>query len=206
MSQQPALAAHDSFANLAAGNPALQAGGLRPLAWIDGMLTAAMVSPEFVDPELWIEHVCDEAVWARFTGTQMERFIAALTARQIHIGTQLAEDPESYRPFLDGGPDQLTAASDWAAGFRVGIRVQPEPWQPIIDDDAGLMLLNAIFVLESDESLAGAEDAENPFAGITPERRREMRASGVEMLAAVVLALHEASAHLVREGTLPPRA
>ena len=196
MMQAAGLRSLGTFADLGTGNTAMLAGGLRPLAWIDGLLTATMVSPQFVGPELWLGLACDDDALGNLTLQQMNDFAEVLMDRQLEIITQLDEQPDTYRPYLGSSTDRMAAAGEWAAGFRAGIRVQPEPWAPLIDNYHTRMVLVAIFCLERDEDLSSGQGANSPFADVPPERREQMRVIGVDLLPATVAALYVASVEL----------
>ena len=196
MSRPSTLVSAHAFSRLGTGDTAMLAAGLRPLPWIDGLLTATVVSPETVDLELWMESVCSAESWGSLTLPETKRAVDLLTDRQAHIAKELADDPENYRPFFGEGTDRLAAAAEWAGGFRAGMRLQPEPWRPLIDDDLTRGFLSLIFNLERDEDLSTEEQADRPFADVSPERRHEMRVTAIDLLHAAVLGLHAASKQL----------
>jgi uncharacterized protein len=199
MSLPSPQSSRDDFARLVTGETATLAGGLRPLPWIDGLLTATMVSPVLVDMELWLDEVVSEETWGRATPRQLDRAVSILADRVVHIAEQLA-DADAYRPFLGSGPDRLAAAAEWAAGFRSGMSLQPEPWEPLFESEDVRALLGVIFCLERDEDLPDEIKVDPPFAQVTPERRHELRLMAVEMLPAAVVGLATAYAELADDG------
>jgi uncharacterized protein len=190
------LSPQDAFARLGTGETAALAAGLRPLAGIDGLLTATMVSPEFVDSVLWMDHVCNAETWDSLTLHQMARAVSAFTDRQMHIAAQLAGGPETYRPFLGSETDRLAAAADWAAGFRSGLRLQPEPWEPLFERVDVRAFFGVIFCLEGTKDLSDEDKASDPFAHLTPEERQEKCVLALEMLPTAIIGLATAYAEL----------
>ena len=151
---------------------------LRPLPWIDGLITALLVSPADEEPEGWSEHIWVEDELGRLTLAQSGEVSAVVDDQFGHIAGMLFENPQGYQPFLGTG-DRLEAAAQWAAGFRFGIRLQPEPWEPLICDDDTPMLLAVIFSMERDEDLAEETGADSlrsatfrPTAGRKCDARR----------------------------------
>jgi hypothetical protein len=90
----------------------------------------------------------------------------------------------------------MEAAAQWAAGFRFGIRLRPEPWGPFIDDEDVRPLLAAIFSLERDEDMPAQERAASPFRDMPADTREHMRRTALDMLPTLVLALHDYSLDL----------
>lgn len=111
----------------------------------------------------------------------------------MHVCNTLFDDPEAYRPFLGDRSNQMEAAAHWAAGFRFGIRLLPEPWAPLIDRDDTRLLLAHIFCLERDEDLPEDERATSPFRDMSAAALEEMRRKAVGVLADLVPALNQAS-------------
>jgi uncharacterized protein len=172
---------------------------LRPLPWIDGLITAILVSPADEEPEDWPEHIWVEGELGKLTLSQSGEVSAVVDDQFGHVVGMLFETPELYQPFLWKG-DRLETAAQWAAGFRFGIRLRPEPWAPLIDDDGARMLLATIFCLEREEDQPQEPGVESPFADLSPERREEMRRTSVEALPEVVRALHQVSLALDTDG------
>jgi uncharacterized protein len=178
-----------SFALLDQAERERLAAVLRPLPWVDGFLTAVIVAPE--EPEDWPDHVYATGELEKLELLQEEVAASAIDDHFMHVVDTLYDAPEGYRPYLGGGVgDEMDGAAQWSAGFRFGIRLQPEPWRPLIDDDDARSLLTAIFSLERDEDLPEGERADSPFIDMPAERREHMRRSALEVLPGLVLALH----------------
>lgn len=177
-----------SFADLSPDETARLGNVLRPLAWIDGLMTAAIVAPD--EPEDWLEHIWIEEQLGKLTPSQAKAVTDTVTDQYVHIVNTLFQSPEAYRPYLSDAADQVAAATQWAAGFCFGMRLHPEPWAPLINDDDARALMVFIFCLERDEDLPEASRADSPFKDISPDRRQEMRREVAAILPEVVCALH----------------
>jgi yecA family protein len=184
-----------SFALLDQAEREKIAGVLRPLAWLDGLVTAVILAPEENDD--WTDHIwIDEGGPEALGLAQLDEVATVVEDHFLHVADMLYDDPEAYRPYLSGAADQAEAAAQWAAGFRFGIRLRPEPWAPLIEDDDSRSLLAAIFSLERDEDLPEAARADSPFRDMPADRRQHMRRTALEMLPSIVLALHDYSLDL----------
>jgi uncharacterized protein len=180
-----------TFATLTRDEAASLVVPLRPLPWVDGLITAAVIAPE--EPEDWIDHLWVEDEIGKLTLPQTNGLLSVVLDQFGHVADMLCNNPRAYRPFLGAGSDQVAAAAQWATGFRFGIRLNPEQWAPLIDDDNARAMLALIFCLERDEGLVEPERADAPFRDITPERREEMRRDGLALLPAVICGLNEFS-------------
>jgi yecA family protein len=191
-----------SFALLDEAERARLAAVLRPLAWIDGLITAAIVSPE-EEPEDWIEHVWNgenEDEIEKLTLAQSNDLLSAVVDQYCHVTEMLFEHSEQHRPYLAGCSDRMEAAAQWAAGFRYGIRLQPEAWEPFIDNDDARSLLAAVLSLERDEGLTDRAKADSPFRDMPTGQREHLRRTAIDMLSDIILSLHAFSVSLDIEG------
>jgi yecA family protein len=177
-----------SFALLDQAERERLAAVLLPLPWVDGFITAIIISPE--EPEDWPDYVYAPDVLDTLELAQEEDATSAVDNHFMHIVDTLYDDPEAYRPYFNGSGDRMEAAAQWAAGFRFGIRLAPEPWRPLLEDEDARSLLGAIFSLERDEDIPEAERAESPFRDMPADRREHMRRTALEVLPGLVLALH----------------
>jgi yecA family protein len=190
----PLDAAARSFALLDQAERDRLSAVLRPLAWIDGLIAAVIVGPD--EPEDWVEHVWNESGLGELTLAQSNDVAEIVDDHFLHVADTLYDDPEAYRPYLSGPGDEMEAAAQWAAGFRFGIRLQPEPWGPFIDDEDVRPLLAVIFSLERDEDMPAQERATSPFRDMPADIREHMRRTALAMLPVLVPALHDYSLDL----------
>jgi uncharacterized protein len=181
-----------NFATLGEAELAKLRAILRPLPWIDGLIAASVIAPADLEPDDWLDHTWIEEELGKLTIAEADGVASMVTDQHEFVFAMLFESPELYQPFLGKG-DRLEAAAQWAAGFRFGIRLRPEPWAPLIDDDGARMLLATIFCLEREEDQPQGFRAESPFADVSPERREEMRRTSLTALPEVICALHQVS-------------
>ncbi len=186
-----------SLLSLGTDEAAQLAANLRPLPWLDGLIAALVVAPE--DTDDWLDHIWADGALGRLTPAQAKDIEALVEGHYCHVIDVLFESPHIYSPHLHGARDEAEAAAEWAAGFRFGIRLNPEPWQPLIDDDTSRTLMAAVFCLEREENLPEEERAEFPFGDISPERREEMRRTTAGILPDIVRGLSEFSLALDRD-------
>jgi len=180
-----------SFLSLSQDETAKLAANARPLPWLDGLITALVVAPE--EPDNWLDHTWADGALGRLTPTQAKEIETLIEDHYCHVVDVLFESPHIYSPHLRGASDEMAAAAQWAAGFRFGIRLNPEAWRPLIYGDTSQTLLAAMFCLEREEDLLEEEKAEFPFGDVSPARREEMRRTASRMLPDIVRGLHEAS-------------
>jgi yecA family protein len=180
-----------SFALLEPAERGRLDGVLRPLAWLDGLVTAVILAPE--ENEDWMEHIWIEEGLGDLAVPEIDDIASAVEDHFLHVADMLYDDPERYRPYLAGARDRMEAAAQWAEGFRFGIRLLPEPWAPLIEDEDARALLAAVFCLERDENLPESASAGSPFRDISADAREHMRRTALDMLPTIVLALHDHS-------------
>ncbi len=171
---------------------------LRPLAWIDGLITADMIAPSEADnsneSEVWLDHIWRKesaAELSKLTLAETGNIVSVLIGQYAHIGDMLREQPEAYRPYLSGDGDPLDAATQWAGGFRRGIRLSQDAWRPLLDDEKALSLIIAIFGLLPDEDIPAHLVPASPFRHMSADERDRFRRETVEMLPQIVLTLRE---------------
>lgn len=184
-----------TFATLNKADRQRASAVLRPLPWVDGLITAMVLSPSDFEPEGWLQQIWLEDEFGKLTSAQAGEVDAIIIDHFDQLFAVLFENPDAYAPFLGNG-DALEAAMQWAAGFGFGIRLQPESWRPLIDDDGARALMVLIFCLERDEDQPEVSRADSPFKDISPDRRHEMRREAAAVLPDVVRALHAFSLDL----------
>jgi uncharacterized protein len=191
-----------SFALLDRAERERLAALVRPLPWLDGLITAELIGPEDPGETDEVEGALTwlDAIW----GEGKEDEVEALTPRQsieivtpvmdhfCHVGETVCQETDtSYRPYLAGYSDPLEAAAEWAAGFCAGIALKPDAWAPLFEDENARALLVAIFSLVREADMPEDVRADSPFRHIPPDRLDHMRRSAVEMLPDIVRSLHD---------------
>lgn len=175
---------------------------LRPLPFVDGLVTATVVAPMTGDASDadeaagWLDCIWSEAGAARIDGLNLAataEFVDPVLAHYAHVADTLCEEPDTYRPYLAGSGDSLAAASQWASGFWCGVSLNADVWAPLLEDEDALPLLAAVLSLVQDADMPEAFRADSPFRDLPPDQLEHMRRSAVEMLPEIVLALHDYS-------------
>jgi uncharacterized protein len=168
---------------------------LRPLAWLDGLITASVLVPDGDDEsEDWLDHIWteeNEDEIGKLTLAQANDFFAPVMNHYYHVTDMLFDQSESYRPYLEGFGDPLEAAARWANGFRVGISLQGERGRRLFANEDSLSLLTVILSLLREEDIPEDLRATSPFRSMPADRLEHMRRTAVEMLPRIVLALHD---------------
>jgi uncharacterized protein len=174
---------------------------LRPLAWIDGLITAEVIGPADPNATGDLEEALNwlDAIWSEgkeeeidgLTPRQSIEIVAPVMDHYCHVAEAVCDEADTYRPYLAGYGDPLDAAAQWAAGFCGGISLNPEAWAPLFADEDARSLLVAIFSLVREEDMPEDVRADSPFRQIPPDRLERMRRSAVEMLPEIVLSLHD---------------
>ncbi|HVG82802.1 MAG TPA: UPF0149 family protein [Methylomirabilota bacterium] len=176
---------------------------LRPLPWIDGLITAMVIAPATPgeadgaeDGLDWLYMIWREGREAEVGALSLSgsaEIVDPVMAHYVHVADTLFEDPEAYRPYLAGSSDPAEAASLWAAGFWSGLSVSPDAWGATLEDEDALPLLAAVLSLVREADMPESVRADSPFQSMPAERREQMRGAAVEMLPEIILALHDHS-------------
>jgi yecA family protein len=174
---------------------------LRPLPWIDGLITAMVIAPasptetdEDEDALDWLYMIWREgreAEVGELSQPQSAEIVDPVVAHYVHVADSLCEDPEGYRPYLAGFSDPMEAASLWAAGFWSGLSIAPDAWSSTLEDEDALPLLAAVLSLVRDADMPDSVQADSPFQGMPADKREHMRSAAMEMLPQIILALHD---------------
>ena len=119
----------------AARHIAERGGGLNDderdyLAWMDGLLTAAVVGPERTHPHEWVAACMGEGA-AQDDPVALQALTAVFDLRYNLILERLLRETWDYEPqFLDDCADAraVELASRWTNGFVRGIRLRHGSW------------------------------------------------------------------------------
>jgi uncharacterized protein len=109
-------------------------------AGLDGLLTALVLCPDAVEPELWLPWVWDTkngtARPAFADEAQEGRLVELILGREARIRDAIAG--EEFMPRLeDGGGDK--SAHRWGEGFVLGMTLSPERWDKLLDRHSELV-------------------------------------------------------------------
>lgn len=100
------------------------------LEMLDGYLAGIIVSPQPIEPALWMP-----AVWSAHeepsfaSGGGMQRAIR-LVLRYYNELTTTVGDPDGWEPFCyaGSGADDLAVGEEWVEGFLQGLELWPADW------------------------------------------------------------------------------
>jgi uncharacterized protein len=155
------------------------------LVTVDGFLTALVIAPRLVAPSVWLPVVWGGANEPRFESKQQaERIIGLLLRRMNMISAMFEENSSGFEPLLyarEVNGTQSWLADDWCFGFLRAIELDPEAWDPLVDDETNRVLLAPILILGTEEGLDQIDAAADPEAEYT---------AAVEMLYLAVETIH----------------
>ena len=108
-------------------------------AWMDGLLTAAIIGPVAIGIDELVQ-----ALPADLAGAET-RLVAAMHAvleirheqLQLEINDMKDEFEPSFLDEIEEPEDDLELAREWAAGFRMAMWIKPGSWKKIIDAQEG---------------------------------------------------------------------
>lgn len=129
---KPMLGTEDLEAYLRARG---RAAPVSRLDGLDGYLTAVLIGPKFIDPQLWLGHLLGDHALLCAEDTQEHRAIQAVAAHHNRLSETMAQFPYLYRPQLpphqDGGLDPTV----WSLGFLMATRLAPRAWKTVSNPD-----------------------------------------------------------------------
>ena len=153
------------------------------LSDLDGFLTALVVGPAFIHPEIWMPKVWGNR--SRFQDPDLkDRAIAAILSRYNEISRQLAEEPDQFAPLYWRHDDGRVIAGDWAEGFYDAMKLNPEGWQEILVSPQDAQLLLPILIYCDDER-------GKSLLGFTPEQEQALIADAHDHIPEAVVRIRE---------------
>lgn len=150
---------------------------------IDGLLTAVAIGPEPLMPSEWLPAIWGEEEPAFADAEEAQRINAHIMAHYNEIVTTIYERPEDFAPAIWATPEGGGIPGDWAAGFLDAVRLNPQAWAPLFDDEEASALMTPLM-------FAGATEDVAAELGITPERESEMLNEIADILPSCVLGIH----------------
>ncbi len=154
------------------------------LSDLDGFLTGLLVGPEFIVPSEWLPRVWggEEPVFE--SAEQAQEILGAIMGRYNDISQSLEGYPDDLTPiFLENAAGDIVIAGDWAEGFLEAIKMRPDAWAPLIQDERARVLLMPILLLCSDEGGTALLPIDNK------EIEAEIMAAAPEVIPAYVCAI-----------------
>lgn len=102
---------------------------------LDGYLTAVLIGPKFIDPQIWLGHLLGDHALLCAEDTREHRAIQAVAAQHNRLSETMAQFPYLYRPQLPphhaGGLDPIF----WSFGFLMATRLAPRAWKSMTNPD-----------------------------------------------------------------------
>lgn len=122
------------------------------LSDLDGFLTGIVVGPELIMPSEWLA-----VIWGhespKFKDVEEAlQVMSAIMERYNEIVRGFQQSPPYFDPMYMETNDGLVIAADWAEGFNDAIKLRPEFWRPLIEDQQFGRLLRPVMILCGSES------------------------------------------------------
>lgn len=128
--------------------------GTLSLAQLDGFLSAIVVGPAVVPPEIWNEMIWGDGGSAgAFADPAQAEFVGGLLDRHARSIAMRLDGSFGHEPLV-AEADSPTAFADWAAGFLRAMEFSAHEWRPMLEDRRSRDLLCPIlFAGTGDEAL-----------------------------------------------------
>jgi len=128
--------------------------GCMDISALDGFLTSLVIGPELVPPSVWLKAIWGgESEPAFESSAQAQRVISLIMRRSNAISSMFNEPPE-FAPILyerEVEGSRYWSADDWCWGFLEAVRLSPETWQPLVEDEDNRSMLLPIVALGSED-------------------------------------------------------
>lgn len=102
---------------------------------LDGYLTAVLIGPKFIDPQIWLGHLLGEHALLAAEESREHLAIQAVVHHHNRLSETMAQFPYLYRPHLPphhaGGLDPIF----WSLGFLTATRLAPRAWKTVSNLD-----------------------------------------------------------------------
>jgi yecA family protein len=100
------------------------------LSAIDGLVAALVAGPSFVHPDDWVPLIFAGRRPALDAGSLEYRIVKTVFHRYNEVSEMLADRPDAYRPiFRTDNTGKVVVASDWVAGFILGLGLRRAEWE-----------------------------------------------------------------------------
>ena len=121
---------------------------------LDGFLTGIAVGPQVISPNEWLP-----LIWGgqapKFDGeAEGTVILSAIMLLYNDIVHRLALLPETFNPIKLKGARGENIAGQWAQGFVKAMRMHPNAWTALTEDEAGIALIPILYF--------GADESEIP--------------------------------------------
>jgi uncharacterized protein len=125
------------------------------LEMLDGYMTALIVGPDSIEPEVWMPFIWNQENEASpsFSSEDEAKMIWDLLVRHMNsIALQFNEAPEEFLPLFEqytysDEEEESIAIEDWALGFTMGMELTHESWTSLLLDEETALWVLPMFVL-----------------------------------------------------------
>jgi uncharacterized protein len=136
---------------------------------VDGYMTALVVGPEVVSPDVWIPFIWNQEKQDEpcFSSEDEGKMVGEYLVRHMNaLGLQFLDNADGFVPLFEKSryadkEEKALAVENWALGFTMGIELVHESWKPLFkDEDTGLLVMPMLIlskVTDDFESLSKKE-------------------------------------------------
>jgi len=125
---------------------------------LDGFFVALICGPELVPPSEYMPVIWRAGELSSIFETPEEanRYLSLMMRLWNTIAHTLSEG-EPYKPLIfDEALDGVPSVTRWAIGFKQGMALRAESWEPLIQDkEASILLMPVLEFSDRDEPVAG---------------------------------------------------
>ena len=155
------------------------------ISMLDGYLTAVAIGPVVSMPSKWYPRIWGGMAKPAFDSLEQAQHILTLITRRYNgIVRTFLESTETFEPYLYEYKEKgkwIPSAEDWCIGFSLGVELQSEAWQPLLDDEESSGMLAPIVAFSMEEAWDEVTKGRNPA---------EVREELIAALPVVVHAIH----------------
>lgn len=154
------------------------------LSDLDGFLTGIVVSPDLIMPSEWLPRIWGDGNPDFESEAEANAVIGAIMGRYNAIAQQVSHGREALDPVFWESADGDVIAGDWAEGFLDAVRLRPQRWMELFEDEEARVLVAPIVALTCDE--AGA-----PFVDADDEEVARLNREAASLIPAAVAAIDQ---------------
>jgi len=134
---------------------------------LDGFLTSLVIGPGLVPPSVWLKAIWGGENEPVFESSAQAQRVISLIMRRFNGISSTFNEPSQFAPILYEREVEGTrywSADDWCWGFLEAIRLTPETWQPLVEDEDNRWMLLPIVALGSEDGWELLEADPDPDA------------------------------------------
>jgi uncharacterized protein len=139
-------------------------GAFAQLSFLNGLMTAVAISPEFIRPGEWMPLATGPM--DQFESPVEAQLALSLAGLEYNrVLDDLRGDAKSYEPYFWEDEEERIVTKDWAAGFLSGVRLRREAWKAVSEQDYELVVSMALVLQQREEVRAHVVEA-----GLDPDK------------------------------------